>query len=195
MSRRNERPHLTYRVPLAGGQDRLRELILYVSDKCASAPRYGKVKLNKILWKADFDAYARRGVPVTGRPYQRLEKGPAPIDMPVLCAELEAAGHLTFDRIQLAPNRVEERPRALRQPRLTKWFSEDDLAFVDEAIAYFWDMTATESSDASHGLAWKTRADADAMPYEAAYLSDEPLSDATLRAMREYAEEVGLRSR
>jgi hypothetical protein len=78
-------PHLTFQVKLPGGQSRLREAALYVMTRCANAEAFGLVKLNKILWRADFKAYAARRVPVTGRQYQRLAQGPAPVEMlPVL---------------------------------------------------------------------------------------------------------------
>jgi hypothetical protein len=41
--------NLTYSVPLRGGQERLREMILYISKRCHNAPRFGSIKLNKIL--------------------------------------------------------------------------------------------------------------------------------------------------
>lgn len=189
------RPRLTYKVRLPGGQDRLRELILYISERCASAPRFGKVKLNKILWKADFDAFAQRGVPVTGRSYQRLEAGPAPIDMPPLLAEMVDAGILEFQSMSFPSGKTEERPVAKRPAVLRRFFSEDDLRFVDAAIVHYWNMTATEASDDSHGAAWKSRQDMEAMPYEAAYLSDAKPSAELLKEMRVYAEESGLHSR
>ena len=70
------RPKLTPSVILPGKQDRLRQMILYVATKCAKAERMGLIKLNKILWKADFDAFAARQRPITGREYQRLDLGP-----------------------------------------------------------------------------------------------------------------------
>jgi len=57
---------LTWRVNLPGGRARLRGAILYVSKACEAAP---------------FDSFAERGQPVTGRQYQRLPQGPAPIEM------------------------------------------------------------------------------------------------------------------
>ena len=42
-----EAHRLTYRVELPGGDGRLREMILYVSQKAEEMPRYGKTKLNK----------------------------------------------------------------------------------------------------------------------------------------------------
>ena len=71
-------PLLTDFIGLQGGQDRLRQLTLYVSREFATAARFGLVKLNKTLWKADFDAYANRRVPVTGRPTGGWLKAPLP---------------------------------------------------------------------------------------------------------------------
>jgi hypothetical protein len=190
--RRNHR--LTYRVDLPGGQQRLREMILYVSERCENAPRFGKVKLNKILWKADFDSFAERGIPVTGRSYQRLQQGPAPVEMPPVLAEMIADGVLDFQTQEIGPGFVEERPIARRPPNTREYFTQEDLQFVDAAIAYFWSMTAGAASDASHGLAWKSRDNLDAMPYEAAYLVDEEAPEDLLQEMRKYAELAGLRS-
>jgi len=190
-----QRPRLSYKLKLPGGQDRLRELILYVSERCADAPRFGKVKLNKILWKADFEAFAKRGVPVTGRSYQRLSQGPAPVDMPPLMAEMVADGILDFVLSEFAPGVVEERPVAKRKPKLRTFFSEDYIRFVDAAIEHFWSMTAAGASDDSHGIAWKSRRDMDPMPYEAAYLSDDAPPELLVQKMRKFAEEAGLRSR
>lgn len=189
------RPRLTYKVKLPGGQDRLREMILYVSERCAEAPRFGKVKLNKILWRADFSAFAERGIPVTGRSYQRIEAGPAPIEMPPVLAEMVEEGILEFHLVNFPNGKVEERPIAKRKAAVSRLFSDDDIRFVDAAIRHYWEMTATEASDDSHGPAWKSRSDMEAMPYESAYLSDAEPPPELLRAMRLYAEEAGLRSR
>jgi hypothetical protein len=169
-------------------------MILYVSERCENAPRFGKVKLNKILWKADFDAFAARGVPVTGRSYQRLQQGPAPVEMPPVLAEMVADGALEFNYEEIGPGFVEERPIAKRPANIQKYFNEADLKYVDDAIAYFWSMTAGAASDASHGLAWKSRNNLDAMPYEASYLVDEEAPEDLLHEMRKYAELAGLRS-
>jgi hypothetical protein len=55
------------------------------------------------------------------------------------------------------------------------FFSPNDVSFPDRAIAAYWDKSGKETSDLSHGVAWKTREDGDPMPYELAYLSDTPL--------------------
>ncbi len=40
---------------------KLKEFILYVADRCEADPTFGAVKLNKILFYADFLAFASTG--------------------------------------------------------------------------------------------------------------------------------------
>lgn len=173
----NKPPKLTFRVDLPGGQGRLREAVLYVCKKCVDAPYFGLTKLNKILWYADFTSFAERAQPVTGREYQRLDFGPAPIEMRPLLNEMQHKGEISIDEARVFVF-DERRPRALASPVLRN-FSPADLGYIDRAIERFWSMTGKETSDASHGVAWRTRKNGDAMPYELAYLDDEPLGAAT----------------
>ncbi len=67
----------------------------------------------------------------------------------------------------------------------------DDLHFVDDSIRYYWGMTGMETSDESHGMAWKTRSDGEPMPYESAYLSDRKLKSTQLMAMKKMIYDKG----
>lgn len=165
-------PRLTTVVDLPGRQDRLRQMILYVCDKCVDADRFGLIKLNKILWKADFESFATCGVPITGRPYQRLELGPAPKEMKPVLRDMETDGAIRFDLTDFGEGIVEKRPIALVEPRLIN-FTIEDLKFVVRAVGYYWDKTGMETSDDSHGVAWKSRGNNDPMYYELSYLSDD----------------------
>lgn len=168
-------PHLTYKVELPGGQLRLREAALYVMRECENLPYFGLTKLNKILWRADFRAFADRRVPVTGRLYQRLKQGPAPVEMRPLLDEM-----LRDDLIKIDPRPkgsfTEQRPIALVVPSL-RYFSPDDLSYLDGSIMWFREHTGRGASKDSHGVAWETRKDGDTMPYDLALLSDDKLSD------------------
>ena len=67
-----------------------------------------------------------------------------------------------------------------------------DIAIVDVMIDALWGKTAAEVSAESHGIQWTTRRDMDPIPYEAAYLSDAPVSvDDRLRA-EELVAELGI---
>jgi hypothetical protein len=168
-------------------------MILYVSQKAAEMPRYGKTKLNKILWDADFSAFAARGVPVTGRPYQKLQAGPAPVEMPTLLAEMKDAGLIELELADFGGGFVEQRVIAKVNAAL-RFFSADDLSFMDRSIERLWGMSARQASEFSHGVAWKTREDLDPLPYESALLSDEELSGEALARIKERAYEQGWKS-
>jgi hypothetical protein len=162
-----------YKMDLPGGQSRLREAILYVCKHAVDYPFFGLVKLNKILWRADFESFKDRRTPVTGRMYVKLKNGPAPYEMLPLLNELQAGNLLTLVNSDV-PN--ERRPLANAEPVLNN-FSPNDLRFLDEALAYYKEMTAGEASEDSHGLAWKTRDLGDPIPYDAAIFDDEINSD------------------
>jgi len=169
-------PNLTLKVSLHGEQARVRELILYVSKSCQTARYFGAVKLNKILWKADFDSFAARQLPITGREYRRRYFGPALLEMLPIHKDMLREGLIEIEQRSYGNGFIEKRTVALVEPNLDKYFTATDMSFVDRSIRHYWELTGTEASDESHGAAWRTRRDNDPMPYDLALFSDEPLS-------------------
>lgn len=183
----------TFKVDLRGGQDRLRQMILYVATRSGDAKRFGRIKLNKILWKSDFDAFAARGIPVTGCAYQRLRLGPAPKAMLPLYTEMLRIGLLREEVTDFGDEVEERRPIALVDPNIS-YFNDEDLLFVEGAIGYYWHLTGMETSDDSHGLAWSTRSDGEPMPYQSALLSDRRPGPRQMQRLRDRIREQGLQS-
>ena len=181
----------TFRFNLPGGVGRLRAAILYVAERSKGAERFGVIKLNKIIWRTDFEAFACRGIPVTGREYKRLELGPAPREMPHLLRDMRMKGEVTTERIELGNGLEEHRTRALITPDVAL-FSPDDLSYLDRSIQYYWNKTGVDASDDSHGAAWLSRNNGDLMPYELAHLSDRPLSNHQFLKLRSFVEDEGL---
>lgn len=181
-----EPQELTEKVNLPGGQTRLRRLILYIAERCRDCPRFGFIKLNKILWRSDFASYAARIRPVTGRPYQRLPFGPAPKEMLPILRELEENRYIDIKHEDFGDGIVEKRVIPLVQYDITM-FDKDDIMFVEEAIKYYWDKTGAETSDDSHWVAWRTRYNRDPMPYELSFLSDNDLSKDQLERISSFA--------
>lgn len=185
-------PRLTYRVDLPGGQNRLGEATLHIVNKCQSAESFGLTKLNKMLWRADFRAYAERRQPVTGRQYQRLQQGPAPVEMPIILESLLADQAIEIEKRKVY-SFFESRPIPRAEPSL-RWFSSDDLDYLDEAIQFYWSHTGRGVSKHSHGVAWETRDNGDPMPYDLALLSDVLLTDFELVDFADYGKERGWRT-
>ena len=186
------RVNVTYRIDLSGGQRRLKEAILYVAKQGRPMKFFGRIKLNKIIWRADFRSFYERHQPVTGRTYQKLKWGPALIEMMPVMQDLFREDLLVEEPEQHG-GKTEYRPVAKADPVL-RLFSPEDIEFLDESLRHYWNKTGTEASDESHGIAWKSRQIGDAIPYEAAYFEDKPLPKATLQRLAEHARRLKLRS-
>ncbi len=163
---------LTYNVDLPGGAPkRLAEAILYVCGACETDAAFGMIRLNKILFEADFLSFSLRGIPITGVRYQRLERGPAPKAMVPRLRDLQERQELVIRSADFI-GRPQQRPIALRRADLSV-FSGEDVALLDQIIRESWGKTGAEVSEQSHRIAWKTRENGDDIPYEAAWLSND----------------------
>lgn len=179
---------LHFTVPVARSAQRFRELIIYVSRKCEQDPHFGAVKLNKILYHSDFRAFERFGVPLTGVRYFRLKAGPAPRALLPVRRELQSEGAIRLEIVDRGYD--QHRTVALREP-VIEHFTRDELDIVDGVIRELWDQTATQVSDASHDIRWRTLNNRDDLPYEFAFLSNDPISDGEIERTEELAAEFG----
>jgi hypothetical protein len=184
------RDNLTYEVPtLKDGDRRLRELIVYIAGKFLTCEFFGIVKLNKTLFHSDMLSFRRYGVPITGNKYKKDERGPVPVHVMPLQKQMEARNEIRVipeDMYGLTQRRVVP----LRKSDLTL-FSGRDIAIVDEVIQALWHKTGTQVSQESHGIQWNTRALEDLIPYEASYLSDEPITPADVERTAALAKKFG----
>jgi hypothetical protein len=161
---------MTFKFDGPYGDDRLKELILYVAEKCQEDPTFGATKLNKILYFSDFMSFILHGEPVTGVEYMRLGQGPVPKRMKPITKQLEAEHRIAIqsrDYFGLEQQRV----IPLESANLDV-FKPRDIAIVDEVIKLLWGDSAKKVSLMSHGIAWKMFEDKESIPYEAAYLAN-----------------------
>lgn len=164
----------TYAFPNMDSDERLRELILYVSQRCQDDSKFGATKLNKILYFADFIAYRMLGTPITGAEYQRLTWGPAPRQLRPIRDAMVEARELAIE-VRKLRDFDQHRTVALKEPNL-ELFSAKEISLVDEIIHALWDHTAGEASMISHTVAWEMVDDGESIPYQAAFLSPQGLS-------------------
>jgi len=178
-----------YRFDVPKGKQRFRELIVYVSAKCADDPHFGAVKLNKILFYSDFRAFERLGEPITGFQYFALDEGPAPYLLRPIRRELVKEGAIEV-QTHVVGNFSQLRTVARRDAYLDI-FTQAELAIVNETIDELWGKTAGEVSRDSHGVAWRTRMIEGLIPYEAAFYSDEDATPEDIAEARELNEQYG----
>jgi hypothetical protein len=166
---------LTYEFKDISGKERLRELILYIADKCSDDATFGAVKLNKILFFSDFVSYSERGKPITGVEYMKLPKGPAPRQLVPIRDQMVKRNEIAIASTQYGSFQ-QQRIVPLRPADLGD-FGGEDIALVDQVITALWGKTATQVSNLSHQRAWRIAETQETIPYEAALLSDEPVTD------------------
>ena len=162
------------------GDERLAEAIVYVADRLSHDPvARGAVKLNKILWWADFESFRYRGRSVTGAVYQKIPEGPAPVRLLPARERLLRSGAVEMvardSGVQGSPEQVLS---ALRDPEPV--FDDDDLSYLDSAVSKFRGMTGRQCSDFSHSVSagWQTVGEKEIIPYETSFVDTRPLTEA-----------------
>ncbi len=125
--------------------DKLRELILFIADRCVEE-KVGDVYLNKVLFFSDAFALQHLGRPITGARYQKLALGPAMRALVPLRNEMIDDGEISVEMV--GKRRV---TRALREPD-TSIFSDAEIKLVERVMDLFRGYSATVVSDASHDL-------------------------------------------
>jgi hypothetical protein len=180
----------TYQMP-AGNEEKLGELIVYISLKSASDPRFGATKLNKLLFFADYLAMGHFGKPISGVDYQHLPNGPAPRRLLPIRESLEHSKSIAVQDVPLQSGNAMVRTLALRKANLEA-FTADEIALVDDLIDKHWDDDADSISRTSHNyVGWKMTKNGDSIPYGSIFLSDAPLTEEEIYRGQELAKEYG----
>src|SRR4051794_40938620 len=118
-------------MPQRADDTKLRELILYIASRMEQDDHagQGRIKLAKLLWLSDFEAYRRFGESITGARYVADKLGPAPVDELLAIRDLEGSGYL-----EMEPGYDKQKLPRARRPADTAVFSERELAVVDELL-------------------------------------------------------------
>lgn len=172
-------------------EGKFKELLLYIARKSESDPRFGAVKLNKILYYADTAAYRRLGTPITGAEYQNLEEGPAPRQLLYLRRELVEAGRA---QIETRPyfNNTQQRLVAHDDPNLDA-FTAKEIEIVDNVIAELWSLDAQGCSARSHlEFGYMATSRGETIPYSTSWVSPDALTAEQIEVGMEVAERHGL---
>ena len=176
--------------PTDESENKFRELVLYISQKCASDPTFGAIKLNKILFYSDFIFFGRTGKAITGFEYQRLRNGPAPRKLVPVRERMVTERILALQEVPLKSGKVQKRTVNLRAPDL-KIFTGDEIALVDDVIDALSDCDAQTVSDLSHRtVGWQIATEGETIPYSTIFLSNEPLTDTEVLRGMEIADKI-----
>jgi len=168
---------------------KLKELILYIAARMERDQHagQGRIKLAKLLWLSDFEAYRRFGKSITGARYIADELGPAPVDELLALRDLEGSGYLVLE-----PGYDKQRlPRAQRPPD-TAVFSQEELAVVDEMLGRYRPWTGKQLVDLAHDYpGYKIAQRGQDVPYRSVYISAQGPTASDIARAEEVAREHG----
>lgn len=154
---------------------KFKELLLHIAERSVDDARFGKTKLNKILFYIDFLAYQNLGSPVTGASYQRRPMGPVPKEIAATRAALEASEEA---RASFVPymGYSQERVVALRSANLDV-FTSQELEIINNVIDTLWAQTGTAVSELSHKEpGWLLANERDTIPYESVFIGNREMT-------------------
>ncbi len=147
--------------------EKLQELILFVANRSEEDPKFGSIKLNKLLFFADFLAYVKLGKSITGQTYMRLDNGPVPRVMLPTLKSMQQDGTIAIKERDHY-GKTQKVHVALREANL-KGFSSEEIAIVTEVLDAMRSKNAKGISLLSHKFdGWKLAKDKEDIPYEVA---------------------------
>lgn len=170
-------------------QHKLRESILYIAARMERDQHAGQgpLKLAKLLWLSDFEAYRRFGKSITGVRYIADELGPAPADELLALRDLEGSGYLVLE-----PGYNTQRlPRANRPPDGAT-FSQEELAVIDEMLSRYQTWTGKQLVDLAHEYpGYRIAQRGQEVPYQSVYFSAQGPTESDVTRAEEVAREHG----
>jgi hypothetical protein len=178
---------------MAGGtqfnRERFDELVLLFSARSESDPRMSRVKLNKLLYRADFEAFRRFGHSLTGATYIRGEHGPMASELPAAETRLGGKGYLAWKHEAAGPH-IQKIPEARVQPE-PALFSPDELEVIDSALHELREHGGKGAREWSHreSAGWNLVDDGKAIPYETAYVSTKRPDQSLFQRAKRLAQE------
>jgi hypothetical protein len=173
--------------------NKLGELIVYIARRSNEDPNFGKTKLLKLLAFTDFLAFGRRGEPVTGAAYIKLEYGPSSRQTPAAIAALRARGDISV---------VQEEAYDYKRTRVVAHrdaapgvLSAEELEIADEVIEHYREWNNSALSEESHKefTGWRLAKEGEEIPYSTVFLAaDQTPSPRAVERGQEFAAELGL---
>jgi hypothetical protein len=170
---------------------RLRELILYIAGRCESHEIFGAMKLNKLLFLADFTLYLVHRKSISGSQYQKLPQGPVPMHLFSLRKEMIAADDILVRKEKIF-SKTQHRIIPLREPDLDI-FTGRDIALLNEIIDELKERSSREKSERPHGLAWELAKVREVIPYETVLLDNRRLQRQDIEEAHRLIREHGWR--
>lgn len=163
--------------------NKLKNVLLYILERCAGKPNVGETVLNKLLYFSDFNYYELYEEQLTGASYRKLPFGPVPQKLDTIINQM-------IDNSQLQRVKTEyfglqqTRYLPLQKANLTQ-LKASEKEVIDRVIEQMSDWSAAAISTYSHkDIPWLASKEGDEIDYELAFYREAPFS------VRNYGNEI-----
>jgi hypothetical protein len=180
-------------MPPSFDRDRFEALVLYIAHRRRDDERFGRTKLAKVLFYADFNVYRDSGEPLTGATYQRMPFGPFPRELEETERELERRHEVILDYVKDTYEEKRIIPLRGPPPTLLAGFEEWQVLAVDTWIDRVASATARDISRLSHHHpGWLMAGEVGVeIPYETALLPQDRPTGQEAEEAKDIAREQG----
>lgn len=174
---------------MAGGREfnrgRVANLVLYLGARSTADEGYGMTKLNKLLYRADTEAFRLLGESITGATYQKQELGPVLAGLQGILEDMAGQQLLAWKHYP-AGSYVRDVPEPLMSPDMRR-FSPAELEIVDGSLEELAAHGGKSVSEWSHEewAGWRITPVGTPIPYETVVIASEPGPTATVERLRQ----------
>ncbi len=145
---------------------KLKNIILYILEKCAGKPNVGETVLYKLLYFIDFDNFEINNKSISGLDYVHLQYGPVPVaqQYSLVIEEMKSKQELKII-IQNYFGLKIKRYINLVTYNIDSLYSKE-TKIIDDVIGSLSNMSASQIEEYSHGDApWQLTNDKEIIPY------------------------------
>lgn len=185
-------------LPMEFDRAKFKELVVYL---CAASDRagdegFGMVKLNKLLFRTDFEAFRLLGHPLTGEIYEKQEFGPVARHLPVVLDELAEAGRLRWQAIPRGPY-TRKVPTVTTDPNAVAdigKFSAQERELISNTLRELATYGGRSASEWSHeeSAGWNVASEyGTAIAYSTTFVSTAPIPPEDLERAHRFVIERG----
>ena len=128
---------------------KLKQLILYITNKCWQSANLWKVVLNKLLYFSDFDYYEKYDESISESVYIKQPMGPVPQYMDDILDSMQSLDH-SIEIMEIPYyGYVQKKVIPFLEPDLSL-FSADQIKEVDRVLRQHWEKTWRQLTVYSH---------------------------------------------
>lgn len=166
---------------------KLKNIILYILERCAGKPNLGETVLYKLLYFIDFDSFELNNKSISGLNYVHLQYGPVPVASQYLSVIEEMKNR---KELQI----ISQDYYGLKIKRYINLINYDidslspkEVKIIDDVIASLSNMSAAQIEEYSHGYApWQLTKDKEIISYPLVFERQTPYSKRVLDDLRHF---------